>query len=117
MVYLATRGDQSYALKLENTPEDRSLLRFGAILACLRHPGLPYLVEVGEMDGCPYLVREYIAGYTLAAELDAGALPEARLVEMAKTLAGALNELHRQGLIHRDVKPSNILLPKSGGSG
>lgn len=115
VVYLAARGDQNFALKLQNSPDDRSLLRFGAILACLRHPGLPYILEVGELDGCPYLVREYISGYTLAAELDAGPLPETRLVEMAKTLAGALNELHRHGLIHRDVKPSNILLPKSGG--
>jgi diguanylate cyclase (GGDEF)-like protein len=115
VVYLARQGELEYAVKLQTSPTDLSLLKSGATLACLRHPGLPQIVEVGQIEGCSYLIREYIAGYTLAAELDEGPLQEARLVEIAKTLAGALQELHRHGLIHRDVKPSNVLLAKSGG--
>ncbi|GMU52803.1 MAG: hypothetical protein AMXMBFR33_19490 [Candidatus Xenobia bacterium] len=116
VVYRAQRGGVSYAIKVELEGNDRSLLSCGAILACMRHPGLPEVVEVGEAGGRPYLVREYVPGYSLAAELETGPLPENELIEIAKTIAGALDQVHRHGLIHRDVKPSNIMLSRSGGA-
>ena len=71
-------------------------------------PVFPEVIEVGECGDRPYLVREFVAGHTLASELDTGPMEENRVLEIAKTLAGALDEVHRHGLIHRDVKPANI---------
>ena len=113
-VYRARRGDQTYAIKIQDNPEDRTLLYFGASLACIHHPGLPEIKEVGEAGGRPYLVREYVPGYTLAAELEAGPMEEERIVEIGKTLAGTLDKVHRHGLLHRDVKPANILISREG---
>jgi signal transduction histidine kinase/predicted Ser/Thr protein kinase len=114
IVYRAKRGESIYAIKMQEKVEDRSLLSYGAVLACVRHPGLPEIVEVNEAGQRAYLVREYIPGYTLAAELETGPLTETRIVDIAKTLAGALHQVHQHGLIHRDVKPANIMLSRDG---
>ncbi len=113
VVYRGKRGDVTYAVKVQNDPQDRSLL-FYATLACIRHPGLPEIIEVGEAAGRPYLVREFVPGYTLQAELEAGPLEEGELVEVAKMLAGGLDQVHRHGLIHRDVKPANVVVSRAG---
>lgn len=111
VVYRAVRGQVTYAIKVQ---ADDSLLSLGANLACIRHPGLPEVVEVGRTGEQAYLVREYIEGHTLAAELDTRTLPEPHIVELAKTLAGALEQVHQRGLVHLDVKPANILVGKGG---
>jgi diguanylate cyclase (GGDEF)-like protein len=88
--------------------------REGAILACVAHPGLAEIIELGSTSERPYLVRELVEGRTITAELAGGPLSQDRIVSMAVVLAGALGEVHRHGLVHRDVKPQNIMLLDNG---
>ena len=88
--------------------------REGAILACVAHPGLAEIIELGNVSERPYLVRELVEGRTVTAELAGGPLAQDRIVSMALVLAGALAEVHRHGLVHRDVKPQNIMLLDNG---
>lgn len=87
------------------------LLREAAILGRVRHPALPKIMEVGESSGRLYLVMELVEGPTLASLLEAGPLSQRDTISLAQTLAAALAELHRFGLVHRDVKPHNVVLP------
>jgi serine/threonine protein kinase len=61
-----------------------------------------------------YLVMEYLEGETLAARLAKGPLPLEQLVKIGVEVADALDKAHRQGLVHRDLKPGNIMLTKRG---
>lgn len=97
---------------------ERLLLRFyqEAKLAMeLSHANLVPAFEVGQDDGTHFIAMEYVAGPTLTKKLKAqGALPEAQALKIAFDVAKALDELHKRGLLHRDVKPSNILLDADG---
>src|SRR3954462_10264880 len=75
----------------------------------MTHPHIVTIYDVGLDHDNPYLVMEYVPGETLAARLDRGriALPEA--VSCAVNLAGALGYAHAQRIVHRDVKPANVL--------
>ncbi|MBX9625293.1 MAG: protein kinase, partial [Gemmataceae bacterium] len=80
------------------------------VLSAVVHPNVVRVYEVGEADGRPYLVMEYVAGGTLAerlAEAPLRPIPAARLVAAA---ARGVAEGHRRGVVHRDLKPANILL-------
>jgi serine/threonine-protein kinase len=79
--------------------------------ARLRHPNIVIVHEVGEAEGAQYIVMELVQGRTLSAVLgNDGALPPEQTLRIARQLASALDFAHRQGVIHRDVKPSNIIL-------
>ncbi|MHB2016124.1 MAG: protein kinase domain-containing protein [Candidatus Xenobia bacterium] len=88
--------------------------REAAYLACLRHESLTRILAVGEAGGQPYLVREYVQGETLWRLLERGPLEERRILELGQAIAGALALVHAHGLVHRDVKPSNILVLQHG---
>jgi serine/threonine-protein kinase len=78
--------------------------------ARLRHPAIVPIHEVGECGGVPYLVSEFVQGVTLADSLT-GRRPSFReAAELIATVAEALHYAHEQGVVHRDVKPSNIML-------
>ena len=79
-------------------------------LARLTHPGLVRLLDAGVHDGQAYLVMELVEGPTLAARLRRGPLSPSRTAVLGQTLAGALAFVHEQGIVHRDVKPANVLL-------
>jgi hypothetical protein len=76
----------------------------------LTHPNIVQVYEVGEQDGVPYLALEYVEGKTLAQLLKCGPLEPRHAALMVETLALAIEHAHRAGVLHRDLKPGNILL-------
>ncbi|MGZ4794364.1 MAG: protein kinase domain-containing protein [Acidimicrobiia bacterium] len=78
------------------------------------HPNVIAIYDVGEQDGVPYFVMERLSGWTLADELTTGPLAEPQVHALATELLGALATAHRLGVIHRDVKPGNVLLRDDG---
>ncbi|MBZ5637403.1 MAG: serine/threonine protein kinase [Acidobacteriia bacterium] len=82
----------------------------------LAHPGIVAVHDVGQAnDGRPFIVMEYIEGRSLDAYLKRGVRPDpARVLDWAAQVADALDHAHRQGIVHRDVKPANILMDGAG---
>jgi tetratricopeptide (TPR) repeat protein/tRNA A-37 threonylcarbamoyl transferase component Bud32 len=96
-------------------PEDLDrFLREGRSAARLQHPGIVPVHEVGQADGVPYLVSEFVDGPTLSDVLTSRPLPMREAAELAATVADALRYAHERGVVHRDVKPSNILFDAQG---
>jgi eukaryotic-like serine/threonine-protein kinase len=89
-------------------------LREARSTAQLRHPAIVPVHEVGQADGVPYLVSDFVEGVTLSDRLTAGGMPFREAATLVATVAEALDHAHRQGVVHRDVKPSNIMLRKDG---
>jgi eukaryotic-like serine/threonine-protein kinase len=84
-------------------------------VARLNHTNLVSGIDVGEADGIHYLVMEYADGNTLASLLRrGGALDEERAVGIAQQIARALDHAHKNGLLHRDVKPDNVIITRDG---
>lgn len=82
--------------------------------AGLSHPAIVTVFDSGEWSGVPYLVMECLPGRTLADELTEGPIDPRRVRDIAIDIAGALDAAHLLGIIHRDVKPGNILLTETG---
>jgi serine/threonine protein kinase len=80
----------------------------------LRHPGLPRFLEAGEERGLPFLASEYVEGRTLAELLEARRFEVREAVAIACELARILEHVHARRIVHRDVKPANILIDTSG---
>ena len=83
-------------------------------ISSLNHPHICTLYDVGHQNGIDYLVMEYLEGQTLAARLQKGPLPLDQALKYAIEIADALDKAHRKGITHRDLKPGNIMLTKSG---
>ncbi len=90
-------------------------LREGRVLARLDHPGIVPVYDVGRTaDGLCYLVSKFIEGRDLAARLQEGKLDQAEAARLVAAVAEALHHAHQRGLVHRDVKPGNVLLDHEG---
>jgi WD40 repeat protein/serine/threonine protein kinase len=85
-------------------------LREARSVAQLRHPGIIPVYEVGQADGVPFLVSDFVDGVTLADQLTARQLPPREAAQLIAQVADALQYAHDHGVVHRDVKPSNIML-------
>jgi serine/threonine protein kinase/Tol biopolymer transport system component len=83
-------------------------------IAGLLHPRICVLHDIGTEGSLEYLVMEYVEGETLATRIARGALPIRDVVRYALDVIDALVEIHRHGIVHRDVKPSNIMLTSEG---
>jgi serine/threonine-protein kinase len=96
-------------------PLERARFRAEAeVVACLQHPNIVQIYEVGEQDGCPYLCLEFVDGASLDRHLTGKPLPAAAAAELGETLARAVAFAHQRGIIHRDLKPGNVLLSSGG---
>lgn len=84
--------------------------------AGVEHPNVVPVLATGRHDGTPYLVMPLVRGRTLADHLEEGALSPREAVELLAGIAGALDAVHRNGLVHGDVKPSNIMLTEQPSS-
>ena len=80
----------------------------------LSHPHICALYDVGREGETDYLVMELLEGETLAERLAKGALPLDQALRYGIEIADALDKAHRQGIMHRDLKPGNVMLTKSG---
>jgi Tol biopolymer transport system component/tRNA A-37 threonylcarbamoyl transferase component Bud32 len=115
-----TRLDRIVAIKvLPAHLADRADLRErfdreAKTIASLNHPHICTLYDTGHQDGIDYLVMEYLGGETLAQRLQKGSLPIHQVLQYAIEIADALDKAHRKGITHRDLKPGNIMLTKSG---
>jgi serine/threonine-protein kinase len=82
--------------------------------ARLAHPHAVAVFDVGEEEGVPFLVMEQVTGPTLEQELAGGALDVGRVLRLGRELLAALGAAHAAGLVHRDVKPANVLITQDG---
>ena len=115
-----TRLNRTVALKVlaseVSTDSDRRARfeREARAISALDHPHICALYDVGEHDGVMFLVMQRLAGQNLASVLAKGALPLDQALRYAIEIADALDLAHRHGIVHRDVKPANIMLTKTG---
>ena len=110
--------DRHVALKLVTVPTDDSAARAGEearLLARLSHPSLVPVYDAGTDDrGHPWVVMELVEGETLADTIRRGRVSSPRTAEIGRSVAEALAYVHAQGLVHRDVKPANVLIGNDG---
>src|ERR1700724_4200762 len=83
-------------------------------ISSLNHPHICVLHDVGSQDGIDYLVMEWVEGESLAKRLGKGPLPLEQVLKYGAQIADALDKAHRSGVVHRDLKPGNIMLTPTG---
>jgi len=115
-----TRLDRMVAVKvlpehLSSNPQLRERFeREARAISSLSHPHICALYDVGQQNGIEYLVMEYLEGETLAARLKKGLLPTEQVLQYAIQITDALDTAHKHAVVHRDLKPGNIMLTKTG---
>jgi Tol biopolymer transport system component len=115
-----TRLGRSVALKvlssqLAGSPEFKARFdREARTISSLAHPFICALYDVGSADGADFLVMELLEGETLADRLEKGPLPLEETLRFGAQIADALAAAHRAGVVHRDLKPGNVMLTKGG---
>ncbi len=92
----------------------RRVLREARLVAALDHPNVIGVFDVGEHDGTPFIVMEHVVGRSLRSFVGAAGIESARKIGWIVDIAGALAAAHRAGLVHRDVKPENVMVRDDG---
>jgi serine/threonine protein kinase len=115
-----TRLDRSVALKVLPEPvamdpgRRARFQREARVIAGLNHPHICTLYDVGEHNGATFLVMELLDGETLAQRMIGKPMRPDEVLELGIQIADALDAAHKQGIVHRDVKPGNIFVTKRG---
>jgi eukaryotic-like serine/threonine-protein kinase len=115
-----TRLDRAVAIKLlypmfSMQPDNRRRFEIEArAAAALNHPHIVAVHDSGEHDGTPYIVMERLSGRTLADVIARGPLPQPQVRSILDDVLSALAAAHAAGILHRDIKPGNILFTDSG---
>ena len=115
-----TRLNRTVAIKvlppaLAADPQFRERFdREARTISQVEHPNICALYDVGEHGGTAYLVMQYLEGETLAQRIAKGALPLGEGIRIATEIADALTKAHGAGVIHRDLKPGNVMLTSTG---
>src|SRR6185295_3056594 len=113
------RLDRRVALKViadaaGGTDARARFLREARAAAALDHPNVVSIFDVGELDGAPYIVMELVSGRTLRETVGDASVPVATRAGWLADVARALSAAHRRGLVHRDVKPENVMVRADG---
>jgi len=122
VVYRARQSSLQRTVELKMIPNaalassiDLQRLRAEALAAArLRHPNIVPVYEVGEQDGQPWFSMQYIPGSTLSERLQRGPMPPREAVSLLIPVVEAIGAAHRAGVLHRDLKPGNILIAEDG---
>src|SRR5216683_1820099 len=115
-----TRLDRSVAIKIlpaqfsSDPVRKQRFEREAKTISSLNHPHICTLHDVGSQDGISYLVMECVEGETLAKRLEKGPLPLEQVLKYGMQIADALDKAHRSGVVHRDLKPGNMMLTATG---
>ena len=115
-----TRLDREVAIKIlpEHLSSDSSARqrfeREAKVVSGLNHPHICTLHDIGHQDGVDFIVMEFLKGETLEQRIAKGPLPLAEVLKYGAQIAEALDKAHRSGVVHRDLKPGNVMLTKSG---
>jgi len=115
-----SRLDRIVAIKilpahLSSSPEAQQRFdREARTISSLSHANICHLYDIGSHDGTVYLVMEFLEGETLASRLNRGPLPLEQVLKSGIEICEGLERAHRSGVVHRDLKPGNIMLTKGG---
>ena len=122
VVYRAedTRLERIVALKflaahlLKDAESRKRFEREAKAVAALSHPNICTIHEIDEADGRTFLALEFIEGESLQARIEAGPLPLKDALDLARQVADGLQAAHEKGIVHRDIKPGNLLITPKG---